>query len=87
MVQAGESLLLTTCGGQGSAFTMLGVVTLNGVPTYVRIGIGIFDVDGRWSMGGPVPAGLAGLVAEFQSIGVYQTSRVGLSGRTTVTFQ
>jgi len=76
-----------TCGGVAGLPVLLAAVDLNGIPIFVRLAIGSFDAQGQWPFGGTVPSGLEGLVADFQSFGFYQPTKVGMSNRAKVTFQ
>ena len=86
-VMPGDALSFFTCGGRLTAPVGLFLVDANGALIFLPIEFGLFDGSGQWTKPATVPPGLAGLSAEFLSMGFIQPMKVGLSDQVAVTFQ
>ena len=84
----GTTVGLTTWGGWPTGLTMLVLVDLDGTPLFDRVGPFVsFDGSGMHTLSGPVPPGLTGSVATFQSFGFIDATQVADSNRAVLTFQ
>jgi hypothetical protein len=84
---AGDTLTLTTCGSTPAHLVLLSIARINGTPTFVNVSIGLADSNGRYSLAGPVPAGLGGISADFQSLGFHAPGTLVASDLARVVFQ
>ncbi len=65
---------------------MLVLVDLTGPPCFTPGGpFGTFATNGTWLLSGPVPPGLTGHVATFQSFGLISPTKVGESNWESLT--
>jgi Tol biopolymer transport system component len=84
---AGTTLTFATWTGQPSGVSLLVVTDVNGTPMFLPAAIGSFDGAGLWTLSGPVPSGLAGIVVTFETLGFVPTGKVAPSNTATVSFQ
>lgn len=85
-VTAGQTLTLTTAPGPPGQLAALVVVELAGNPVFHVLAIGPFGADCRLVVSAPVPPGLIGLVAGFQSFGFTTTGSVESTDVVDVSF-
>ena len=67
--QPGDTLDLRIVGGLPATPALLFTVEVDGQVFLFRVGRGLFDAEGRWSLTGPVPPELAGVTIGFLGIG------------------
>jgi Tol biopolymer transport system component len=84
---AGATLAFTSFTGQASAPDLLVITAINGTPTFIPNIFGAFDPLGAWSFSATVPAGLGGIVVQFEMLGFLPTGKLGLSNPVDVAFQ
>ena len=87
VVQVGQSLTLTLCGGAPGGSIQLFLVNLDGRDGSHRVGGGRFGPNGSFQWTITVPPRLAGHVATFQAFAARTTRELGPSSEATVTFQ
>jgi hypothetical protein len=86
LVKTGDVITLSLRGGQASSPALLLVVDINGVAMVSPVFRGLFDVEGVLSLSGTVPAGLTGIVATFQGLGIAASGRIEISSTQVMTF-
>jgi hypothetical protein len=84
---SGVTLTFSTWTGKLSAAALLVVIDVNGTPMFQPAVAGSFDGAGVWSLSGPVPPGLAGVVVTFETLGFVSTGKVDESNPFEVAFQ
>jgi len=84
---AGATLKFATWSGQASGANMLVVTGINGAAMFFPVIFGSFDAAGVALISATVPSGLAGNVISFETLGIIETGKVGVSNTVAVSFQ
>lgn len=86
-VLAGQQLTLGMTGGKPLAPALLAVFAVQGSPLWQTLRVGAYNALGEFTLGGPVPAGFAGLHIDFLGMGTAPSGPIQFSNVLGVDFQ